>query len=155
MKAESFSVPLFLFKNAPTPFSLLPIPKESTESHLSHCTFPKGNAMRKTALSLSTPPPLPTKRDFSPLRRKRGSLGAPSDRAGTPSGVPSVRNGIALRCEAVFSFYMLFSIAQMLLEHFFCLFGFEDKYLSYAVIADVNSLMPLLLLPARIINVNP
>ena len=42
----------------------------------------------------------------------------------------------------------------MLLEHFFYFFGFGDKYISYTVVVDVNSLMPLIVFAVRSIYVN-
>ena len=42
----------------------------------------------------------------------------------------------------------------MLLEHFFHFLGFGYEYISYAVVVDVNSLMPLLVLAVRSIYVN-
>ena len=42
----------------------------------------------------------------------------------------------------------------MLLEHFFDFFGFGDKYISYTVVVDVDSLMPLFVLAVWSIYVN-
>ena len=42
----------------------------------------------------------------------------------------------------------------MLLEHFFHFFGFGDKYISNAVVVDVDSLMPLFVLAVWSIYVN-
>lgn len=42
----------------------------------------------------------------------------------------------------------------MLLEHFFHFLGFGDEYISYTVVVDVNSLMPLIILAVWSIYVN-